>query len=256
MSKTKTPKMTPAALEALYCYCLGCCYSAPAAGRKVIEALGYIDPDDDRLLSPAGAAAAETLGMAQLAEPLGSYPDPTADQLEEAARLRAQATRNRASAEESFQRCDTDGFLSQWADGINARLREREASILECGGWSVFWGLYEGDRRVNAKRISIPAFRGYGTQDVWLLSDVESHRFNRRYIPSGLTSRVQRSLGLRERREWAPARAAIGGGGRGLSGCASAHVVTYRTDYDNWSPNDRPRIAPDPCGGVDLGPGA
>jgi len=37
-------------------------------------------------------------------------------------------------AEESFERSDTDGFLSQWASGITARLHEVRAEIARnCG---------------------------------------------------------------------------------------------------------------------------
>jgi hypothetical protein len=50
-----------------------------------------------------------------------------------AVKLREEAKRNREREEESFQRCDTDGFLSQWALGIGAQEREREAELADAG---------------------------------------------------------------------------------------------------------------------------
>jgi hypothetical protein len=139
--------------------------------------------------------------------------------------LRQEAKTLRSQAEESFQRCDTDGFLSQWALGLAAREREDQAIIAENGGMSEFVGLYEGDRRVAARLIDT----AYGT--CWLLHDVEEAHFGRRFIPFNESSRIQKKLGLKERSEMAPARAKIVGTGRGLSG--NAWVATVRIG-DKW----------------------
>ena len=50
----------------------------------------------------------------------------------------AQEYRNEAAelhnrVEESFERCDTDGFLSQWANGISANVASLNAEIAETG---------------------------------------------------------------------------------------------------------------------------
>jgi len=142
-------------------------------------------------------------------------------------------TRERASehfeaAEESFRRSDTDGFLSQWAHGLEGRRLHAQASIEENGGMSAFPALLEGEREVNAKIID----GKFGP--VWLLADSEEARFGRRFIPVGERSRVQRELGLHEGEVDAPAKAVIRGGGRGLAGAASCHVVIVRTDLYDW----------------------
>lgn len=143
------------------------------------------------------------------------------------------------AAQESFERSDTDGFLSQWAHGIRAQQLRAQADIDENGGRAQFPGLYEGDRRVNAKLVD----GRYGL--VWLLGDEEAERFGRRFVPfdnshdavlfegSG-RSRVQRDLGLVQRYELAPARAVIRSSGTGLAGAASAYVTVIRTDI--WCP--------------------
>jgi hypothetical protein len=62
-----------------------------------------------------------------------------------AADLRAQADAHDAEAYASFQRCDTDGALSQWASGINAHRLRLEADIVDNGGLHEFWALFDLD---------------------------------------------------------------------------------------------------------------
>lgn len=149
----------------------------------------------------------------------------------DASALREMAARSRQAARDSFDRCDTDGFLSQWASDITAQQLERQAHIAEAGGRAQFTGLYQGKRRVAAKMVS-SQFMGR-TRSSWLLRDDEAARFGRKWVPVGLRSRVQGKLGLTERQEWAPAVAYLGGNGRGLAGCASAFVAAKRTG-DEW----------------------
>jgi hypothetical protein len=126
--------------------------------------------------------------------------------------LREQASRHYLAAEESFDRCDTDGFLSQWAHGLNAQLCQAKADIAEDGGMADFEVLLEGERRVDAKLID----GQYGA--CWLLSDEEAERFGRRFIPFAGKgkSRVHKQLGLHEGTEKAPAAAKITGRGTGI----------------------------------------
>lgn len=68
--------------------------------------------------------------------------------------LRAEAAANYAEREASFERSDTDGFLSQWASGVNASLRLAQAEILESGGTASFPGLFlPTGERVKARII-------------------------------------------------------------------------------------------------------
>ena len=148
---------------------------------------------------------------------------------EKAEKLRQEAAELEHKKQESWERSDTDGFLSQWALGLIAQLKRRQAEIEEQGGTWLFRCLMEGDRRVDAKAI----LGKYGT--VWLLSDDEANCFGRRFVPfegdllSGdRGSRIQRKLGLHEDYENAPAKAYIDGSGTGLSG--NAWVSIKRTD--------------------------
>ena len=71
------------------------------------------------------------------------------------------------SADESFDRCDTDGFLSQWASGQMSRLYEAIAELAEAGGeWElpVLTDL-EGNEIPNSKIVRTR----FGTK--WLVTD-------------------------------------------------------------------------------------
>jgi len=145
-----------------------------------------------------------------------------------AEQLDAAAAAHRKEAADSFDRCDTDGFISQWASGICTREAELQAEIVRNGGKAEFWGLYTADgKRVAAKMIE----GQYGL--VWLLRDDAADTFGRRFVPVNIEgkSRVQKKLGLTEVKEIAPAEAFITGRGHGLSG--SAWAATKRTG-DEW----------------------
>ena len=144
--------------------------------------------------------------------------------------LRESAAAHEAEKEASYQRCDTDGFLSQWAHGMSAAKERAQAAILEAGGVAEFRGLYEGNRRVKAKEIQTK----YGF--TWLLHEDETALRAARgkpFLPTGKKSRILKEFGLAERKETAPAAACLGGEGKGLSGCANVHVVVFRTG-DKW----------------------
>jgi len=68
--------------------------------------------------------------------------------------LREQAKAKVARAEESFERCDTDGFLSQWASRLGADFDLKKAEILEKGG-AIFPALFDLEGNlVKAKLIN------------------------------------------------------------------------------------------------------
>ena len=71
------------------------------------------------------------------------------------AELRGEAAAHEQEARDSFERCDTDGFLSQWANGLTASKKHMEASLIEKGGVADMMGLFDLDgNRVRAKIIT------------------------------------------------------------------------------------------------------
>lgn len=93
--------------------------------------------------------------------------------------------------------------------------------IRAAGNVAQFVGLYEGTRRVAAKKIETK----YGM--AWRLDDAEAQKFGRQFIPTGDNSRVQKKLGLREAQETAPAWAVISHERSGFS--YRAFVAVFRT---------------------------
>lgn len=155
--------------------------------------------------------------------------------VKDAAYWRAQAQDCRAREQESFQRCDTDGCVTQWCLSKSADQYDARAEICDNGGTASFRGLYQGFRRVKAKLIDTE----FG--QCWLLHDSESAIISarrKRFVPCEgwrRKSRVLAKLGLSERFERAPAWAGLDtpAGAKGLSGLTSMHVSVYRTG-DEW----------------------
>lgn len=138
--------------------------------------------------------------------------------------LRAAADQHERDAIDSFDRCDTDGFVSQWASGIMAQVDRLQADIVENGGVATFPALYvvDTDERVPAKLIDGKFGR------CWAIVD-EAGRFTGEFV-SAFPKResTMARKGYREGSEVAPAKAAVHGSGHGLSG--SAWAAVERTD--------------------------
>lgn len=150
------------------------------------------------------------------------------------------------SAEESFRRSDTDGFLSQWASNLSGQMHQKQAEIDEAGGVRLFPGLFdEQGRRVKAKLVEVvDRYRGFGRakKEVWLVLDANDkalawvpRQSSVRYRNGKLEHGVKPSprskmaaLQLHEAEELAPAKAVIDGSGHGLSG--NAWVAVKRLD--------------------------
>lgn len=160
-------------------------------------------------------------------------PIATAEQLARAREERALATDRLKRRQESWERSDTDGFLSQWASDLHARLHERRAELLEQGGVDHFPALLDGEgRRMRAKLIETK----YGFS--WLCLDSSDRVVGflgdslapyeegepARFAPRSKAAR----LGYQRALEVAPVAASLAGRGTGLGG--SVGVSTYRLD--------------------------
>jgi hypothetical protein len=140
-----------------------------------------------------------------------------------AAALREQAAQHEQDAAESFERCDTDGFLSQWASGLNAQQARKQANIEEAGGIATFFRYrletLEGEA-VAAKLIN----GRYG--ECWALCD-EQGTFTGKFIsafPARASTMAKKGYVEVKEEFVAEAKAMIRGSGTGLSGAASCYV--------------------------------
>lgn len=151
---------------------------------------------------------------------------------------RAKAAQCLANQQESRDRCDTDGFVSQHCLGLGAEKHSLQADILDNGGEWGFIGLYAGDRRVKAKVISHKNPFSHQWESSWLLHTDEVALIaarGKKFLPAFTSgrSRVLKGLGLVESYENAPAAAKLHGHGTGLSGLSSVTVIAVRTG-DEW----------------------
>lgn len=88
-----------------------------------------------------------------------------------AAELREMARDCEKESRDSFERCDTDGALSQWASGITAQKYRLQADVAENGGMAAFSALFDLEGHL------IPAREVYGQYgSFWSLLDSEGDR--------------------------------------------------------------------------------
>ena len=124
--------------------------------------------------------------------------------LEKAKKLKNDANKDMADREESFNRCDTDGALTQLVKQMSSHVNERNAEICKNFGKTRFVGLYNGDKRVMAKLITFYCNYSFQNKESWLLDDEEQIKYNRKFIPCNYlkkTSRIMKKLNLAEREE-------------------------------------------------------
>lgn len=170
-----------------------------------------------------------------MVEYLREPPKPTEEQLGEILKLRESRSASIRAERESFERSDTDGFLSQWAHSMGAQRDARQIEILENGGHVRVRVLCDEDGTIVAYRTRVFPNRNapWTSSRVWDLGrDAEQRGWERRWVPVGERSRVQKGLGVHEEFRWVPGYARITApeGARGLGGCASAFVGHFRSD--------------------------
>lgn len=136
--------------------------------------------------------------------------------------LREKANRSTQRERESFERCDTDGFVSQFCDGLYARLYLRQAEIAEAGGMAEFDTVYtlEGER-VPVKRIN----GRYGP--CWAILDADG-KFTGEFLSIGSKPKYYAKRGYEIRRELRPAMAVVSNSNpnaRGFGGLATSFIA-------------------------------
>lgn len=141
--------------------------------------------------------------------------------------LDARAGRSSQNAADSFDRSDTDGFVTQWASSLSARRDAIAADLLRSGGTSDFDALFDLDGNWIPARIIDGT---WGPR--WMVLDA-----NGRSTGVFLPARPKRRSTLAKRgytvgRVTRPAAAVIAApdGARGLSGAALCYVAIVPAD--------------------------
>ena len=149
-----------------------------------------------------------------------------ADKRKQAQQLREEAHQYDQRARDSFARCDTDGFLSQWALGLSANEKRLEADLVENGGQRYFPALFD----LTGVRVRAKLYNGnYGT--CWMFVDANDKPTGQFITAFPRRVSTMEKKGYREDEELAPGKVKIvGGGGKGLSGAANCRAATVRDD--------------------------
>lgn len=166
---------------------------------------------------------------------LNAAPSPSASQLRAIDLLKEERARRYEKRQESFDRCDTDGFVSQWADGLFGNLCEERIRILEKGGYAEFPVIVTETGQVVADRVfSFPNPKAHWiTNYSWRVHDNYVESLGRKWLPAyNENSRILKQLKLHEEKRWFPAWAVIEGRGKGLSGSAWAQVYRLFSEKD------------------------
>jgi hypothetical protein len=157
-----------------------------------------------------------------------------------AADLRQQAIQHDTDAHESFERCDTDGFLSQWASGQMANLRRTQATLAEHGDTWTFARtiLTRADGSIvdDAREVTTRYGQRWrsDSENVWLpVRPKRATTLGKRGFAEVEIVEVAPAAAI----HWAPA------GARGLSGASSVQTIIIRTDRpkaEGWRPVGSP----------------
>lgn len=145
--------------------------------------------------------------------------------------LRAEAAAHDAEAAASFDRCDTDGFVTQWAHGLTAQQKRMEADLAAAGGMAEFPALFTTDGQpVPAKLVTTR----FGTKFAVFATTADVTDRSApvvAWVDPFVKPATLARKGFLVAQVLAPARVVMhGNGGRGLSGATSVRPVRVRTD--------------------------
>lgn len=139
--------------------------------------------------------------------------------LEKAEQMERDALEQRKRQLESWERSDTDGFLSQWSHGLHDALYQTQAEICRNGGKAQFRVLMDLDgNEVPSKLIDTKYGIAYALLD-------EHNKFTGKFVNPCISEKALAKKGFKIGEVWKPAWAKLTGRGRGLSG--TCWVQTY-----------------------------
>lgn len=145
-----------------------------------------------------------------------------------AAEHRAKARQHDQDAADSFDRCDTDGFVSQACSGLNAQLERARAALAEAGGVASFWRYTATDLEGNAlecrgaqTRFGFKLVCELNGREVWIDPSAKRPATNR---AKGVVVGVETFTAPAHACHWSPP------GARGFSGLSSVSVRIFPDD--------------------------
>jgi hypothetical protein len=146
--------------------------------------------------------------------------------------LRQQAIAAQQEAHDSFERCDTDGFISQAANQLTARKLNLQATIQDNNGLPEFPALFDLKGNWVPAQLIDNKFGGKS----WLLVDENGKSLSIFINAFPARRSTIANKGFVEGSVLRPATAQICGGGRGFSGITSCYVTAVATTKAHEAP--------------------
>lgn len=115
-----------------------------------------------------------------------------------------QARESRARAIESFERCDTDGFLSQAAADATAREYDARAAWAREFGYATMTVLLNTDGSIASTRLKDGQYGAF-----WVLNDVSTARYGKRFFRDSQANTYDRQRASNARRGFVLASARV-----------------------------------------------
>lgn len=144
-----------------------------------------------------------------------------------AAEYLSKANQHEQDAIDSFDRCDTDGFVSQWASGVMAAEARLNAHLANQDGKSEFPALFDlAGNLIAAKLVTTRYGECWGI----LSTDDPSSRITKFVgaFPKRVTTMTRK--GYYEGTVRCPAHAALAGSGTGISAALTVRPYIARSD--------------------------
>lgn len=150
-----------------------------------------------------------------------------------AAEHRQKAAELSQEAQDSFDRSDTDGFLSQFASTVMSSKELLQASIVENGGKWEFQALFD----LEGNLIPAKTFANQYRDTTWgILATEDPQSSFVSYVSQSKARDNDKFVKNMAKKGYyvgtveVPAYADLGGGGKGMGGMCSVHAVVRRTD--------------------------
>lgn len=146
---------------------------------------------------------------------------------------RAKAREYWQRRQDSWERSDTDGFLSQWSSGLMAEEYEEKARLAERGGVIEVRALFDAETGKVASTHSHDGQWGLA----WVLNDEAAEKAGKRFISESKAATPEKRAAAMRKKGFTTGLVRVkgfvtmAGSGRGLSGAASVRVVV-RPDLD------------------------
>jgi hypothetical protein len=140
----------------------------------------------------------------------------------------AKALQHEQDAIDSFDRCDTDGCVSQWASGVLAAEEREKAYLASRGGVDDFAALFDLSGNLVAAKLVTTR---YGLTWGLLANDDPSSRIVGWVSAFPKRDSTMARKGYYEGTVRCPAHVALAGSGTGLSGALSVRPYIRRNDH-------------------------